>query len=89
MERQMRSWCWHDWTPWRSYVTRYRKSHVSHHGTLSTDVTETRQARRCNKCHREQHVIVDNGVGAMWENIQDGYCAVSADAVDGVRPTVQ
>lgn len=81
----MRACWWHDWTPWKSYVTRYKKSHVSHMGTLATNVTETRQARRCNRCYREQHTIIENAVGAMWDNIQSGYCSVSEDAVDAAQ----
>ncbi len=87
----MRSCWWHDWTPWKSYAVRYKKTQLSHIGKLSLDVTETRQARRCNRCHCEQHVVIDNATGAMWDNIQNGHCPVSEDAVpdemsEPVRP---
>lgn len=84
----MRGCWWHNWTPWKSYVVRYRKSHVSHVGTLSTNVTETRQVRRCVRCFREQHIVVQNGIGATWDGAQDGHCPVSEDAAEAPRPSV-
>lgn len=61
----MRSFCWHDWSIWHTYVWRGQIS--SAFDKTPTEVTETRQARICKKCKREQHRGVSGGGGSTFE----------------------
>lgn len=65
----MRRWCWHDWTPWKTYVAMYT---VSAFGRAPANVTKTRQARQCKRCGKEIHRTVEGADGAAYDEKLEG-----------------
>lgn len=63
----MHWFCWHDWTPWQTYVWRgtiYGTAGYLITGDLTPRaITRTMQGRYCRKCGKEVHREVDNADG--------------------------
>lgn len=67
----MRRFCWHDWTPWKTYAwigTVYGTAGYLLTGDTSPrKVSRTMQARRCKKCGKELHRRVSEADGATYD----------------------
>ena len=60
-------WCWHDYSPWKTYAVHLIKHSASLHGSFSIPASETRQVRRCEKCRKEWHRMVPNANGCSYD----------------------